>query len=149
MSLVSSNTITNYTGLLYQHFNQFKRQIVVHKNPIQTITDVTSNIYGGYDGQNSNPSNYSYIPISGIFYGRIRYEGEKGKDESQPIRQLDIRIPRGAAIIKVESDCSNYIQNGKTERIDVDGKHFNIISDVAIQNYLGLQFYLYTLEGTT
>ena len=55
----------------------------------------------------------------------------------------------GLIRIKVKEDASNYIKAGITERIDIDGKSFNTITDDKIQNYLGLKFYIFYLEATS
>jgi hypothetical protein len=51
--------------------------------------------------------------------------------------------------IKVEKEASDYIKEGKVEKIEIDGKTFNKITDDKVQNYLGTTFYIFYLQATT
>ena len=61
---------------------------------------------------------------------------------------LNSNVNKGVIKIKVEKDARDFIKNGKTERIEVDEKSFNTISDDKIQNYIGLNYYIFYLEAT-
>ena len=41
------------------------------------------------------------------------------------------------------------VKEGKVEKIEIDGKTFNKITDDKIQNYLGVTFYIFYLQATT
>jgi hypothetical protein len=142
--LVSEKFKTDATGLLMEHFNYFSRRIVIHKEPLRTIEVLDEANYPGY-GEASNQTNYTYTPVSGIYSGRIVHADDQIE---APLRQLDMRIPHGGALLKVEEPAKNFILNGKTERIEADGKIFNVISDYKVKHYLGTQFYIFTLENT-
>ncbi|SRR3990167_1402209 len=149
MSLISSNTITDFTGVLWEHYKTFRENVIIHKSPIQTITDITANPLYGYGGENSNPANYTLTPVSGIFQVRVRYDNPLAQHSELPVREINVRIPKGGAIIDVTKETRDYILNGKTERIDTEIKSFNVVSDMGHHNYLGLKFYYFTLENTT
>lgn len=148
MSIISTSIKSEFSAAVQALYDDLKKEIIVHKEPIKVIVDVTSNPYGGY-GESSNINNYSLIPVSGIFMVGVRHDSPMTQNPEQPIRQLDFRIPRGGAVIECMKDCRDYILNGKTERIDVDEKSFNIVSNWGVHDYLGLKFYYFTLEGTT
>ena len=55
------------------HFDTFKREIVIFKEPIKVINNVTSNnSYAGY-GESSNQVEFTYVPVSGVFSGIVSY----------------------------------------------------------------------------
>ena len=98
----------------------------------------------GY-GESSDSENISFIAVSGTFPALINYQG---KQDLPYIAEVSSSASKGVIKMKVEQDARDYIKNGKTERVIVDNSSFNIISDDKLQNYLGLQYYVYFLEKT-
>jgi hypothetical protein len=36
--------------------------------------------------------------------------------------------------------------NGKTEKVDIDGKSFKLVTDDSLKNYFGTKYYVFFLE---
>lgn len=158
-SLLSSTQITTLTGQYARLFDTFTLEktqtITIFKEPQQTI--ITGNVntdvsYPGYNlGEFNNTNiqnNYvTYIPISGTYPARIKYGGEQ---KTSILGETRASISEGGQIrIRVEEDCYNYILNGKTEYVLIDGVACNIKSDPSVRRYLGLKYYDFYLEPTT
>ncbi len=143
-SLLSSTEIGGFTGVLLDHFDTFQRNITVHKEPLKVVSTINSaNSYAGY-GESSNTTQFSYVPQSQTFSAMVIYANHQKGIASQVGS-----FPIGTIKIKVKEDAAKYINNGKTEKIDVDGKSFNAVTSDRVQNYLGLKFYIYHLEQTS
>ncbi len=143
-SLVSISQIASLTGQLGNHFDTFSGLITIFKEPQKTFSNSNANVYAGY-GPTSQETTVTYTPTSGMFAGIIIYP-KTAKigyfSEAQiPIQQGNIRI-------KVRQDAKDYIKNGKTEKIVIDGASYNLASDFSVQNYLGLIYYYFDLERT-
>ena len=51
--------------------------------------------------------------------------------------------------IKVRKEARDYILDGrKTERIEIDGNSFNIISDESVKKFFNTTFYVFFLQRT-
>ena len=61
------------------------------------------------------------------------------------ISEVSSNASKGVVKIKIEKEARDYIKDGKTERVVIDSTSFNIISDDKLQNFLGLQYYVYFL----
>ena len=68
-----------------------------------------------------------------------------GKDFDPDINSY---LPDGSVRIKVKPEARNFIESGVTERIDLDGKSFNIDSEVTPKKFLGNEYYVYYLKET-
>jgi hypothetical protein len=144
-SLISTSDIPDFTGALGDHFDTFKREIVVYKEPKRIVnTGPFDSVLAGYD-DSSIEDNITYVPVSGVFDGLIVYEDEQ---DTRYINILSSSVNKGVVKIKVEKDARDFIKKGKTERIEVDEKSFNTVSDDKIQNYLGMNYYIFYLEAT-
>lgn len=147
MSLLTQSDKDILTGVLFQHYLTFRKQITVHKQALQTFTAINNDILAGY-GDSSQVNNITYTPVSGVFLARVRYDNPIAQHKEDPIREISVRIPKGGAVIMCEEDCKSYILNGKTEKIESDNRSFNVVSDQGLHDYLGLKFYYFTLENT-
>ncbi len=143
-SLLTNQSITSLTGVLADHFDTFARTITVHKEPLKVISSINSNnSYAGY-GETSNQVNFSYVPQSQSFSAMVIYNNQ----QSSEVTQVG-SFPEGVIKIKVKKDARDYILGSKVEKIDVDGKSFNTITEDKVQNYLGLEFYIFFLKQTS
>lgn len=143
-SLISAEDAVGFTGILSDHFDTFQRSITIHKEPLKTVTTINSNnSYAGY-GEASNQNNFTYTAQNQSFPAIIVYGASQTKVSSSVGS-----FPAGAIKIKVKQDAADYIGQGKTEKIVVDGKSFNAISSDGVQNYLGLTFFSYLLQQTS
>lgn len=145
MSVLSASDLAFFTGAFAQHFSTFARlePIVIFKEPQQVITQSNLPVYAGY-GVNST-SSITYVPVSGLYSGIIRYK--QNMDEAI-FQDLQTRDFKGEAMIKVEENAKNFIKNGKTELFQFDGKSFNQIVDESVQEYFGLKYYYFGLSNT-
>lgn len=158
-SFLTAAQITTLTGQYARLFDTFTYErtqtITIFKEPQQTI--ITGNVdtnptYPGYtldEFNNTNTiNNYvTYVPVSGVFPARIKYGGEQ---KAGTLGETKAAFSAGGQIrIRVEEDCYNYILNGKTESVLIDGLTCNIKSDPSTRRYLGLKYYDFYLEPTT
>jgi len=141
--LLSSTDKAFFSSVMGDIFDTFKRNITIHKEPQKIIKQVNTDLYAGY-GDTSNPNNVEYVPVSKDFEAMITYLDRQRK-ESDP--EIGTSFSRGEARIKVQQEARDYINNGKTIRIDIDGKPFNLITDDSVKDFFGTQYYVFHLEA--
>jgi len=141
--LLSTSDKANFQTSYLDIFETFKKEIKIHKEPIkQVITANSEATLPGYN-EGSNPTNYKLIPEFKTFYAMVRYGM---KQETSVTDEVGLVVPEGQVIIKIQQEGRDYIVNGKTERIEFDGKSFNLVSKDAIRDYFGLKIYVFVLE---
>ena len=123
-------------------FDTFSRSIKVHKEPQKKVTEVDANLLPGYNNT-SNPQNVEYIHRSKSFDAIIDYGNKQNVDRDS---DTGAKVPSGQVSIKVQSDARDYINKGKTEKIEIDGKGFKLASNDAVKDYFGMKMYIYYLE---
>ena len=144
-SLISDSEKANLVGIFTDVFDTFKREIVVHKDPIKVIDQINLTAIFGYD-EFSNETNYSYETNNKTISAVVRYS------ENHSFADIDkntINLIQGDASIKVEKAGRDYINNGKTEKIVFDGKTFNVDGQEMIQRFLDSEFYIFNLKLTS
>ena len=143
-SLIPTAAATELKAALADHFDTFKATITVNKEPTRTISLCDGqNIYAGYSAPKTQ---VTYTPVSESFSAIVNYK------ENQPLEyqdELKVMIEKGDVRIKVELDCKNYIDKGKTESIDINGSLFNVVSSDGARFFIGQTYYVYYLEATT
>ena len=146
-SLITDADKLGFTGMLAVHFDTFKQEIVIFKEAVKVLKNVTSNNnYAGY-GESSNQEQYEYVAVSGVYNAIVNYNNPEQMDVGDDIG--NIMIARGTVRIKVEQDARDFILNGSsTEAIKIDGNTYNKVTDDSVQNYLGLKYYVFYLEKT-
>lgn len=137
-NLLTEAERASYTGDLYSHFLTFRREFVIYKQQEETFISVESDVYPGYSPNSVN--NTVYTTVTGVYSG-LKYGPEKQFSHYAPI--IHNSFPQNNTYIKVERDCMEFIEKGKTEKIIIDGLNYNVKSDVRPRNYLGLLFYEY------
>jgi hypothetical protein len=60
--------------------------------------------------------------------------------------EMAARIPDGEIRIKVQEDCKDYIQAGRTEKIEVKGKSYTLVSTEAEVNNILTGYYIFKLQ---
>lgn len=144
---LTTDQIFSVTGAQGTLFDTMKREIVVFKQPKRVVTPANVNVQNNYFGYKSenvfNSQVESYEPVSGIFNAQISY---KDKQESLELPDINSYTYEGDVRIKVENDCYEYIQKGKTENIQFDGKIFNVVGEARVKNFLGRKMYVYHLK---
>ena len=121
---------------------RFEEFIVPFLGAAKTVSDLNTSFLYGY-GTPSNETNYTYTPRSGIFSGIVVYGANK---PNQMIGDMHIEMPDNHVRLKVELAARNYINDGKTEKIDIDDRSFFVKSDDVVERYLTKNYYVYTLE---
>ena len=86
------------------------------------------------------------MPVTGIFNGRIIYNNSRDTDAVNS--DLKIVFARGDVTLKVKKNARDFIANGKTIKLEFDGKTWNVITEDSIQEYLNNSYYIYGLEQT-
>ena len=140
-SLILSSEIAAYQQAVNDHFDTFKRQITIHKEPIKTISTSNSPHFG-YE-EDSNIEKVIYTPRSSTFFAIIKYFSYK---EAQSVPEIKSTTADQFVEIKVKEDARNYIISDVTEKITFDNKSFNLIDSEIVKNYQGLIYYGYYLK---
>lgn len=147
-SFVTNNQISIFTGAYLRHWDSFKKQIVIVKEPVKTETTVnttTSPVFG-YEEESQPSSSFTYTTVTGVYDAQVTLELNQDIAELDEIRNY---IGHGQLTIKVKQDARDFIEDGrKTERFDYDGHSYNKFSFDAETNFFGLKFYTYHLERT-
>lgn len=145
LDLVNINT-TPFTGALEQHFLLFSkfRNLVIHKSPKKTVTTLNSPSFYGYE-ENQQNTIVTLTPVTGSYPCVVEYRQESA-DESLP--NIGNNNPAIKTEIKVKEDAKDFIESRETEKLELDGRTFNIIGGFRQRNYLGLIYYQYVLEET-
>jgi|TARA_R110002020_G_scaffold10201_8_gene39379 hypothetical protein len=143
-SLIPASEATVFKTALADHFDTFKATITVNKEPAKTVTlTADQNIYAGYGAPKTQ---VTYTPVSQSFSAIVNYK------ENQPLEyqdELKVMIEKGDVRIKVEKDCKDYIDKGKTESVEINGSLFNVVSSDGSRFFIGQTYYVYYLEATT
>jgi antitoxin component YwqK of YwqJK toxin-antitoxin module len=143
---LNNSQVFALTGAQHKHWQTFKRQIVVAKEPIRTLINSNpSSPFYGY-GESSNVDQYEFTSVTGVFDAMITYNLDQKLEELEEVKN---NVLHGKIRIKVEKEARDFIEDGtKTERIEFDNKSFNVITSEGVLDYLGLTFYVYHLEST-
>lgn len=142
-SLISASEASGLSSTFNDIFDTFKREVVVHKEPVKVVADLDMDMFYGYDVPYDNPTNFSYTPVTGTYYATIRYSDQQKETIHS---ELNTSVPEGSVRIKVQEDAMNFIESGKTEKITFDNRAFNIKSDRAVKKFLDTTYYVYYLE---
>jgi hypothetical protein len=143
--LVSTAEEYFFTGALYDHFLTFGSPVTIWKEPMKNIANTGDSVFVGY-GDESNAVNYSYTPVSGVYWSILV---DKNNQPILNLSEVSAQLQAGGTVrLKVMKDGKEFIMAGKTERIEMDGRSFNLKTTWSMQNYLSLNFYYFDLEGT-
>ena len=151
-----SNLLTNaertaFTSVINNHFDTFKRDIIIYIEPKHNFNNTSSQSYmPGYQAAATAKPAYtiqsqthSALVIFGDF--NTSRSALTGKDTQS-----------GLVKIKVKQATRDYIFNNKVVKITIDGDSFNVVSSGRRANYLnknlgsttGEIFYIFELEYT-
>jgi hypothetical protein len=145
MSFINSTTAAEFSQDYDDFFTYFSRPFVVHKEPIRIVDQVQNAPLYGY-GSSSDAVNFTYIPITGTFNGRIFYNNSRDVDAVNS--DLKLVFARGDVTLKVRQDARDFIALGRTIKIEFDGKTWNVITEDVVKKYLNNTYYVYGLEQT-
>jgi hypothetical protein len=144
-NLISATEKANLVKIFTDIFDTFKQEITVHKEPIKVVNQINLSQIFGYD-EFSNETNYDYETKNKTIYAVVRYSNNHGFSD---IDKNTVNVIVGDATIKVDSTGRDYINTGKTEKIIIDGKTFNIDGQEIIQRFLDSEYYIYNLKLTS
>jgi hypothetical protein len=143
-SLVSSGERAALSGVFDDVFDTFKRDIVIYKEPVKILSSVSeSNIFGYGDA--SNQLNYTYTSQTGVYPALIKYADEQTENYNS---NLGAGLSNGDVRIKVKKDCRDFIEQGKTEKIEFDEKTWNVASEDSVRRFLDSEFFVFYLKRT-
>jgi len=149
-SLISAAEQSGILAVFSGSFDTWSRNIVVFKEPLKTeVTPApTAGLFGF--GETQQDPVYTYTPRSGIYPAVIRYSDIERNVADNALLSPEIlaRIYSGPISIKVRRDCRDYINDGPTERVIVDGQTFLMDSDERLQTYQGSEYYVFQLRKT-
>jgi len=144
-SLVSQDEINVFTGDFRNLFDTFKRAITVHKSPKKILKNINTDFLYGY-GNPAEQANYEYVHVYKDFECMISYKDHQESDALSEISE--IRYFAGDVRIKVDEDAKNYIKDGKTEKITIDGKDFQLMTEESVKYFFGIKLYVFHLQFT-
>lgn len=145
-TLLSDIEIANATGVMGDLFDTFSREILVYKEPKKIINQIATNTLPGY-GEASIKTNITYIPVSGAFQAKVKYNP---KQELELLPELKSRVSKGVVKIRVEKNARDFIvNNGKTEKIIIDNKSYNVVTDDTVKRFLTSEYFVFFLEATS
>lgn len=145
MNYINTEAAESFSQEYEKFFDYFSRPFVVHKEPIKILQQVDSAPLYGY-GQASDSLNYTYQPVTGVFNGRIYYNNARDTDAVDS--DLKLVFARGDVTLKVKQNARDFIADGKTIKLEFDGKTWNIITEDIVKRYLNRFYYVYGLEQT-
>lgn len=145
MSFINSTAAAEFSQDYDNFFTYFSRPFIVHKDPIRIVDQVQSAPLYGY-GSSSDAVNFTYIPVTGTFNGRIYYNNSNNADAVNG--ELKLVFVKGDVTLKVKQDARDFIANGRTIKLEFDGKTWNLITEDIVKKYLNNTYYVYGLEQT-
>jgi hypothetical protein len=149
-SLITDLQKTYVTGVFGNVFDTFSRPIIIYKEGIKTPVPTLPNntaIFGF--GQNQSQQLFSFTPVTGIYPAIIKYAGRYGSEEKEDIlnSNIDAYFGNGPISIKIRGDTKDFIINGHTEKIQIDGVMCILDSKEYRPQFLwGSQFYIFDLQ---
>jgi hypothetical protein len=146
-SLLTEVEKNNLTPLLEDLFDTFARDIVINKEPKKVIINSSTSSLIGY-GDESNQENFTYVPEQKTFKAKVKYQNAQDLEPSTTLQGFPVPFTEGLVKIKVRKDAKDYISDGKTENIEIDGKRFNIVTEAAVKKFFNVTFYVYFLKET-
>ncbi len=146
-SLLTDSEKSSLTGILGDHFDTFKENIVVYQKPIKTASDINIDFLYGY-GPISNATNYSYTQVSGVFSALVNRGQGQSINEHDTISQPNINIPDRLVTIKVEEATKNYLKEATVESVKIQNKTYNLASSDNPVHFLTKTYYVFELRET-
>jgi hypothetical protein len=144
MSLISDEEKLQIQASYGEFFETFRKEITIHKVSEIVVSDINIDQIFGYE-EDANAENYSYKHESKAFFALVVFPS-RGDQTLNVMTEMATQIPDGEIRIKVQTDCKNYIQNGKTEKIEVKGKNYTLISTEAEVNNILTGYYIFKLK---
>ena len=144
-SLVSQDEINVFTGDFRNLFDTFKRTITIHKAAKKILKNINTDFLYGY-GNPAEQANYEYVHVYKDFDCMVSYKDHQDSDELSEVSE--IRYFAGDVRIKVDEDAKDYIKDGKTEKVVIDRKDFQLITEESVKYFFGIKLYDFHLQIT-
>ncbi|MCX5658063.1 MAG: hypothetical protein NTZ48_07610 [Candidatus Omnitrophica bacterium] len=151
-SLISDAEKVGILQVFEDSFDTFSRSITIFKEPLKTEISpppsAQDNLFGFEASQQDEL--YTYTSVSGIYPAIIRYGDIQGNlSEKAPLLPEPLfHVYAGTINIKVRKDCRDFLNEGTTDRILVDGRTYLPESDERKQTFCGSEYYVFTLRKT-
>lgn len=145
LSLAERTSLSADMDMIFDTMS-FGRYIVVHKTPQKTLISPSSSSDNQFGfGDNQTEDIYIYTPVTGIFQAMILYR--RLMTNTNPLApEINARLNAEDVRLKVRQDCKDFIVNGKTEKIEADGKTFLIDGNPDRQMFLNSVYYLIPIK---
>ncbi len=144
MSLLNDSEKQQIRTSYEEFFDTFRQVITVHKVSEVIVSDINVTQLFGYE-EDANDENYTYEHQSENFYALIVFPS-RGDQTLGVMTEMAAHIPEGEIRVKVREDCKNYIQAGKTEKIEVKGKNYTLVSTEAEVNNILTGYFIFKLK---
>lgn len=150
--LLSNAEISGALAIFESSFDTWSRNITIYKDPLKTevspVPSTSDNPFGF--GEEQHDPIYTYTVQSGVYPAVIKYFDVDGNMMSNVPLSAEAMIHVYGSIvnIKVKKNCRDFINDGPTERIIIDGKTYLPESDERRQTVLGSDYYVFTLRKT-
>lgn len=144
-SLISEDDKVSFRNIYIDFFESFKQDITVYKTPKKIVSNVSEQGTYGY-GSKAHSTNFTLIPVSGTFSAVVTYAEDQIDDT---LSDANEKLQAGEAIIDVSGDARDYIKNGITSLIEINGSKFIVMSHERLKDFLGYNFYSYRLKETS
>ena len=144
-SLLTSSERTDFGQSFVDIFDTFAREVVIHKEPIKTVTSLNSTPLFGY-GEETLPESVTYTPVTGVYMARVIY---KTLDDLNRSSTTETQNPIAEAYIRVSQSGKDFIIIGKTEKITFDQKTWNVDYGFVVRRYLDQFYYEFKVKETT
>ena len=144
-NLLSSAEVVEIREIFNDIHETFSRQLIVYKEPLKSLNSPTSSInfvYGFGDSQGQDK--YTYSEVTGVYPCTVRY----GPQNLALNSELNSYIADGEVVIKVQENCKNFIESGKTEKLMLDNRTFILEGEASNTTFLPSGIYLFKLSAT-
>jgi hypothetical protein len=142
-SLLSSQEKAKINEAFEDFFDTFKRTITVHKGGKRAVNDIDTSFLLGY-GEISNNTNYQHV-LENKTFNAIVWFPQGGDQDNVLAKEISAWLPDGQIRIKVKADAKDYIKQGKTERIDLEGHSYMVLGEEANINSIIDGYYMFKL----
>lgn len=149
MSFLTADKTAYLTGIFHSgHWLSFSahEDLIIHRKPAETISNINASYQYGYGRSNSNESNITYTAQSGVYPCILRHKNDK--QENQFIPEAMLTVIDGDVRIKVLSETKDYIEAEAAESFQIGDQFYEAQSEYFVQNFLGLKYYYYDLKKT-
>lgn len=142
-SFLNQSQLTELQNTFSNHFDTFasgnNNYALIIKEPIKIVNNPSEQVLAGYGAENMDITSVTYQPVTGIFPAIVIYPNQI---QTNQFGQLKFELDENQIMIKVQQSARDFIRNGKTERIVIDGNTYGETeySD-RLQNFFGLKYY--------